>query len=169
MANQRILGLYPDPDKAAEAMNRLKHNGFPAEDLDIYTGSPFPEGTFGEHEPQHRLYVFPFAGAVIGFSLAMLVTIGTQISYPLITGGKPILSIPPMTIIAYEFTMLGAIIATVVGILFESRIPRRTLGVYDERITDGFIGIVVSCPAERGRAAEQSLRASGAVDIKTEA
>ena len=50
-----------------------------------------------------------------------------------------------MLIIAYELTMLGAVVATVVGIIFESRLPNLNLGAYDTGITEGYIGIVVEC------------------------
>ena len=43
-------------------MTKLKEDGFPVEDLDVYSGSPFPEGSFGEHEPEMRLYMFPLVG-----------------------------------------------------------------------------------------------------------
>lgn len=168
MANKKLLGLFQEPEQVADAMNQLKDNGFPVEDLDIYSGSPFPEGSFGEHEPETRLYMFPLVGALIGFTLGLLWTAGTQISYPLVTGGKPLLSIPPMTIIMYENTMLGAIIFTVLGVLFESRLPRRSLGLYDERITEGYIGVIVDCPDERAGQAESLLKEAGAEEIKQE-
>jgi len=168
MANKKLLGLFQEPEQVADAMNQLKDNGFPVEDLDIYSGSPFPEGSFGEHEPETRLYMFPLVGALIGFTLGLLWTAGTQISYPLVTGGKPLLSIPPMTIIMYENTMLGAIIFTVLGVLFESRLPRRSLGLYDERITEGYIGVIVDCPDERAGQAESLLKGAGAEEIKQE-
>ena len=163
-----LLGLFQDPQQAADAIAALRADGFPHEDMDVYTGSPFPEGTFGEYEASHRLYVFPLVGAMVGFAIGLLFTAGTQISYPLVTGGKPILSIPPMTIIMYEFTMLNAIIFTVLGILFESRLPRASLGLYDTRITEGYIGIIVSCPVERADAAATVLRNVGAEDVKRE-
>ena len=46
----------------------------------------------------------------------ILLTSMTQMAYPLVTGGKPILSLPPMAIVTYEGTMLGAILFTVLGI-----------------------------------------------------
>jgi hypothetical protein len=166
MANTQLLGLFEDPQNVADAMGELKGAGFDAQDLDIYSGSPFPEGSFGEHEAPHRLFMFPLVGALIGFSIGLLWTAGTQISYPLITGAKPILSIPPMTIIMYENTMLGAILFTVLGVLFESRLPKRDLGLYDDRITEGYIGLFVDCPEERAGAAETVLNSNGAEEIK---
>ena len=168
MANRKLMGLFQDPQKVADAVSSFKEGGFPAEDLDIYSGTPFPEGTFGEHEPAHRLYLFPLVGALIGFAIGMLYTSGTQIAYPLITGGKPILSIPPMTIIMYENTMLGAIIFTVLGVLFESRLPKRSLGLYDTRITEGYIGLVVDSPEGKVGDAERLLKSAGAEEIKFE-
>ena len=164
----KLLGLFQDPQQVADAMDELKKNEFPPQDLDIYSGSPFPEGTFGEHDPNHRLFMFPLVGALIGFSIGLLWTAGTQISYPLVTGGKPLLSIPPMTIIMYENTMLGAIIFTVLGVLFESRLPKRNLGLYDTRITEGYIGVLVECPEERLAQAEALLAKAGAEEIKKE-
>ena len=164
----KLLGLFQDPQQVADAMDELKKNEFPPQDLDIYSGSPFPEGTFGEHDPNHRLFMFPLVGALIGFSIGLMWTAGTQISYPIVTGGKPLLSIPPMTIIMYENTMLGAIIFTVLGVLFESRLPKRSLGLYDTRITEGYIGLVVDCPADRVAQAEKVLTTSGAEEVKKE-
>ena len=166
MANTKLMGLFQEPEQVASAMTQLKDDGFPAEDLDVYSGSPFPEGSFGEHEPETRLYMFPLVGALVGFAIGLLWTAGTQISYPLVTGGKPLLSIPPMTIIMYENTMLGAIIFTVLGVLFESRLPRRKLGLYDERITEGYIGVIVDCPEDRAAQAESLLTGAGAEEIK---
>lgn len=169
MARNRaaILGLFQDPNAAAEAISGLRNAGFPDRDVEIMTDTPYPEGTFGERPEPHRLYVFPFVGAFCGFAVGLLLTAGTQLSYPLVTGGKPILSVPPMVIIMYEGTMLGALIFTVIGILFESRLPRLGgVGLYDPRITEGYIGIHVSGPTERLGAAEEVLRRAGAVDIR---
>ena len=166
MAQTSILGLYDNPDSGADAMDGLHQAGFPPGDFDVLTGTPYPEGAFGEHVPQHRLFRFPIFGAMIGFTIAILVTAGTQLAYPLVTGGKPILAIPPMVIITYEMTMLGAVIMTVVGIIFESRLPNLQPGIYDPRITEGLIGVVVSCDESRVQEAEQVLRSTGALEIK---
>ena len=100
--------------------------------------------------------------------MALLLTIGTQISYPMVTGGKPILSIPAMAIVSYEGTMLGASLFTVIGIIFESRLPRSRLGLYDDRITAGFIGILIGCQEERITSVQQAMRKVGAEEIKLE-
>ena len=64
--------------------------------------------------------------------------------------------------------MLGAIIFTVLGVLFESRLPRKNMGLYDTRITEGYIGIIVDCPSEQAAEAETLLKNAGAEEIKKE-
>ena len=169
MAIRSVLGLFnkdDKEDKAADALDALRAAGFAENQCEVLTGTPYPEGTFGEAEPVHKLYRFPLMGAVSGFVVGLLLTAGTQIAYPVVTGGKPILSIPPMAIIMYEGTMLGAIIFTVLGIVFESRLPRLLMGAYDNSITEGAIGVAVTVDEERVGEAENVLREAGAEDLK---
>ena len=162
-----ILGLFQQPDPAADAMDGLKEAGFELGTFDVLTGTPYPEGAFGEHVPQHRLFRFPAFGAIIGFTLSIFLTAATQLAYPMVTGGKPILSIFAMLIIMYEMTMLAGVIATVIGIIFESRLPNLKPGVYDTRITEGWIGVVITFDDESKVAeAENVLNKAGALEIK---
>ena len=168
MAIRRLLAIFRNDQDAADATDALQGLGMSDGDFEILSGVPYPEGAFGERIKRLRIYVFPFIGAFLGLAVALLLTIGTQISYPVVTGGKPILSIPAMAIVSYEGTMLGAILFTVIGIIFESRLPRLKLGLYDDRITAGFIGILIGCPEERISGVQQAMRKVGAEEIKLE-
>jgi hypothetical protein len=64
--------------------------------------------------------------------------------------------------IIYEATLLGAIIVTVAGVIFESRLPDFGGDPYDERIAEGYVGILVRA---RGTSAEEVLKRCGAIDI----
>ncbi|MBI4202986.1 MAG: DUF3341 domain-containing protein [Chloroflexi bacterium] len=163
----QMLGLFKEEEAeaAANATEALERAGYSNEHFEVLTGSPYPEGAFGEREVKHKLYVFPFMGALLGLSVALLLTSATQMAYPLIVGGKPILSMPAMTIIAYEGTMLGAILFTVMGIFFESRLPNPSPGIYDPRITAGYIGITLTVSDDRVNAVDQLFRRAGAADV----
>ncbi len=164
--SKSVLGLYNDPNQAADAMDALKNAGFALGTFDVLTGTPYPEGAFGEHVPQHRLFRFPAFGAIIGFTLALFLTAATQIAYPLVTGGKPILSLFAMLVILYEMSMLSAVISTVVGIVIESRLPNVNPGVYDNRITEGLIGVVITTDDDMTDTAIDALNSAGAMEIK---
>jgi len=167
MMNKGGLALFGDHDDAVIAADRLKTFGI--DDFEILSGSPYPEGAFGERPSYHRLYAFPLVGAALGLSVAILITAGTQLAYPLVTGGKPILALPPMFIVSYEGTMLGAILFTILGVLFESRLPRPGgPGLYDPRITEGYVGIAISVPAEQVEQVTSLFNEANAADVKIE-
>ncbi|HEY7064808.1 MAG TPA: quinol:electron acceptor oxidoreductase subunit ActD [Chloroflexota bacterium] len=163
-ARTGLLGLYREPGEVARALDALRGLGLTGRDVEVLSGSPYPEGAFGEEPTRHRLYVFPFVGAACGFIVGLLVTIGTQISFPLVTGGKPILGIPPMINVMYEGTMLGAIIFTVLGVIFESRLPDWG-APYDPRISEGTLGIAVHAADQQAAGAARALRQAGAFEV----
>ena len=167
MAERRgVLGLFREAQAAADAVGRLKEMGFSSQEFEVLTGAPYPEGAFGEAKTEHHLFIFPLMGALSGFAGGLLLTIGTQLSFPMVVGGKPLLSIPPMAIIIYEGTLLGAILFTILGTLFESRLPSPKLRLYDERITRGFIGVLIHSTEAMFPQAERALREAGAVELK---
>ena len=78
------------------------------------------------------------------------------------------MSLPPMAVITYESTMLSAIIFTILGIIFESRLPRPKMGLYDTRITEGYIGVLVNVEEEQLPKVSALLTQAGAVDVVLE-
>ena len=168
MARRAILGLFQDANYAAEAGDALQRAGVDQQDYDFLTDAPYPEGAFGERPERHRLYVFPFLGALVGLTIGIMLTSMTQMAYPLVQGGKPILSLPPMAVVTYESTMLSAIIFTIIGIMFESRLPKLKMGLYDTRITEGYIGVLVNAEEEKLSEVSAILSQAGAVDVVRE-
>lgn len=160
-----LLGLYEEPEGAARALDALRAAGFAAPDVRVLSDVPYPEGAFGEEPERSRIHLFALAGAGMGFALGLLLTVGTQLSYPLVTGGKPLLSIPPMINVLFEATMFGTILAVVLGILFESRLPDLQQAPYDRRVDAGYLGVLVTAAGGRLDSVERALRAAGAVDV----
>ena len=165
MAIRPILGLYETADSAANAGDALKEANIDPRRVDFLTDAPYPEGAFGERHEPHRLYIFPLLGAIVGLTIGIMLTSMTQMAYPMVQGGKPILSLPPMAVVTYESTMLSAIIFTIIGIVFESRLPRAKLGLYDTRITEGYIGVLVNVDETQLSDVSGILTRAGAVDV----
>ncbi len=153
-----ILGIYDRGKKAAVCAGAILDKGLG----DVVTYSPVPDRALDQalHVTLSPVRLFVLIGGLLGCATGFIFPIYTVLDWPLITGGKPLLSIPPMTIIMYENTMLGAIIFTVLGVLFESRLPKLNLGLYDERITEGYIGITVTADPDRVGKAEESANGS---------
>lgn len=167
MARKSVLGLYEDPEGGANAIDGLHSAGFDSTQYDVLTGTPYPEGAFGERLPHHMVFRFPLFGALIGFTFGLLIAAGTQLAYPLVTGGKPLLALPAMFIVVFEMTILVAAIVTVIGVLFESRLPDFNFSAYDPRISEGLIGVAVNCEEDRLAEVNQIFQNTGAMEIKS--
>lgn len=73
---------------------------------------------------ESRLNFFTFTGAVLGLIAGFALTIYTSLSWPIQTSGKPIISLPPFIIIAFELTILFGAIASFLGFLILTGLPQ---------------------------------------------
>ena len=73
--------------------------------------------------PQSGVRFFALIGALTGVILGFAFTIFTAYHYPLITSGKPLVSIPPIIIIAFATTILIGSLITFIGFLFLAALP----------------------------------------------
>jgi hypothetical protein len=101
----------------------LIESGVPKENINTFT--PYPV-----HETEHLLddspspvRFFTGMGAIAGFVAGFAFTIYTVLSWPLITGGKEIVSVVAFIIIAYELTILFGGLTAFAGFLFLARLP----------------------------------------------
>jgi len=139
-----ILGIFSDVDSAGRGVEQLLRDGFAEGQITSLTSAPYPDGVLvkTEHRTRFRWLALlgGIAGAVAGFGLAA----GTAWVYPVQTGDKPIIALFPTAIIAYEFTMLFAIVGAVVGMFWEMGLPDLRRRPYDPAIAEGCIGISVA-------------------------
>ena len=162
-----VLGVFADIDGAVEAIGRLKAAGMKR----IVTFSPMPS-----HDLEHALHPTPspvrlftlvggLTGAATGFALPTL----TSLDWPLVTGGKPIISIPPMVIIAFELAILFGALSTVAGLFINARLPRaRSQVIYDPRFSAGHFGVFVSANGNAAQARD-IMTQSGATSVREKA
>ena len=96
---------------------------------DIETSTPYPSHhgikVIGDSPERAKSPVkwFTITGALTGLSAGFGLTIYSVIHWPLMTGGKPIISIPAFIVIAYELTILLGGILSFLGFVLLSRLP----------------------------------------------
>ena len=165
MATQAILGLFDDASAAADAGDALKSAGIPESDYNFLTDVPYPEGALGEGMERHRLYVWPLLGGLIGLIVSLVIGgFLTPMAVPMTIAEKPILAMPPLSVICYTGTLLGAILFTVVGVVMAIR-PNLRNPMSDDRISQGLIGLLVNAGAEQSGRVTEILNEAGAVDV----
>lgn len=160
-----LLALYHHVDAAAKTIRKLKEKGY--RDFTVYTPVPNVEiqQAMGHRVSPVRLWTLigGLTGCVSGFAL----TLWMSYDWPIVVGGKPIGSVIPYVVIAFELTILFGAGATILGLLFHSYKAKQR-GAYDGSCTDDRIGIFVPCPVERRSVVEELLKTSGAEEVRVE-
>jgi hypothetical protein len=155
-----VYGLYDHPVAAQRAFNALQRAGINSREITVMSTEPFEAFDFARRD--HSLILFRLAaiGGVLGLIVGVLLTVGTERAWPLVTGGMPIVAWWPNLIVIFELTMLGAILTTVISLLVAGRLPTWKRSIYDPAVSDGkiLVGVHVSGDAEPIRRALDSAQ-----------
>lgn len=168
MGATRVLGVFQHVDTATRAIRALRARGVRS----IATYSPVPleefeEALTGHGLPRSPVRLFTLVGALTGTTSGFALTIWSALKWNLITGGKPVVSIPPFVVIAFEMTILLGGLCTLLGLLVTARLPSlRGSPLYDPRFSVDRFGVEVACDGAERRAIEDLLRGAGAEEVR---
>tara|TARA_B000000437_G_scaffold9944_1_gene8318 strand:- start:87 stop:440 length:354 start_codon:yes stop_codon:yes gene_type:complete len=111
--------------------------------------------------------VWTLVGALTGTSTAFAFTSWTSVEWPLVVGGKPIISIPAFIPIVFEMSVLFGALATVIGLFILSKLPNvKPAVVYDPEFTAGRYGVYVEADASRLEEARAIMNAEEPVELR---
>ena len=166
-SHRGILASYDYLDSAVEAIGALRRAGFKKRSITAY--APVPEHdlehAMGYHQSPVR--VFALVGALTGTATGFALAIFTSMDWPLVTGGKPIVSIPAFVVIAFELTILFGALSTVIGLFINTRLPHlRPLVVYDPQFSAGRFGVHVEPPPDRMEEARSILSSQEPAELR---
>lgn len=137
-----VRGIYKNLDQFHETLSRVDDRGFHIEE--VY--SPIPT------EPVEQVYqvgpsrvrFFTLIGASLGAGGGFTLAAWSSVKWGLITGGKPIVSVPPFLVVGFVFALLVGALATVSGLLSLSGLFGYRDPLYDDRFSNDHFGIVIS-------------------------
>lgn len=160
-----LLASYEYLDSTVDAIEQLKKAGFKG----VKAYSPYPD-----HHIEHALgydqspvRVWTFVGAFTGAATGFAFTTWTSMDWPLVVGGKPIVSIPAYIIIAFELTVLFGALSTLIGLFILSRLPDlRPAVVYDPEFTAGRYGVYVEADGSRLDEARKILKGQEPIELR---
>jgi hypothetical protein len=165
-----IVGLFEGVETAARAGRALKELSLPAGSVTTISAVPLPDGAVVTDPTPIRFPRIVIAGWFVGAAAGLGLTLATYMLYPLVTGGKTIVSVPPTLIITYEVAMLGALLGTLfaggreMGLL---RFPPRM--IHDPRIHDGKIALCARVEGdEQARRTIEAMREAGGTEVRAE-
>lgn len=164
MSTTTILGVFTSGRDAARAVETIRK-------ADLGTVATYsPTANHALLDTQSRgpspVRLFTLAGGLIGGAIGIAGPVYTMVAWPLIVGGKPIISIPPLVIISFELAMLGAALGGLLGFLAMSGLPRvRATILTHQRFTDDRFGVLVTCPDKHHPAVRTHLERAGAEEV----
>lgn len=142
MADNQIR-VFNSRHEVVAALHELEREGVPSSSITVMSSEPLHLEPL--HPPKTRITGFAIAGGFVGAAFAILLTVLTSRRVGLVTGGMPIVSPWAFGIIVFELTALGAILATLVRMIFEARLLRHSsLGEYGEAVAAGRIVLSVT-------------------------
>lgn len=162
-----ILASFVHIDAAVDAIRALRAMGL--RDLVVYSPAPNHEI---EEALSHRVSpvrLFTLIGGLSGCTAGFAMTIWMSYDWPVVVGGKPIASIPPYVVIAFELTILMGALITVAAVALFSVLMDKHGVAYDPRFSDDQIGIFVPVTPDQRGTVEQLLQSAGAVEVRNEA
>jgi hypothetical protein len=157
-----VLCSEPDSEKA---VNALLSAGVPRRDIVVISSQPLEQYRFADTE-KVRMPWLVAGGAILGGTAGFLLASLTQKSYPIHTGGMPVVTFWTDGIITYELAMLGAILTTSVVFLLAAPLLSRNRLPYDPQVSKGkvMVGTNSVPDALRNKIAEM-LKAIGEVRL----
>lgn len=159
------LGVYDGVDAAARTIERLRAAGMKR--MTVFSPVPSHELEHALHAGESPVRLFTLVGGLTGAATGFAFPTWTSLDWPLVTGGKPIISIPAWVIIAFELTILFGALSTVAGLFISARLPqRRLLQVYDPAFSSDRFGVLVMPPHGRETEVRDIMRENGAAEIR---
>ncbi len=158
------LMLFPEDrlDEVAEALSRLREHGYSHDDISVISGVPLSERVLGRPMAWTSIGKIGIAGAILGFIIALVLTLGTPLLYGLRVGGQPIFAIPTTIVVLFELTMLGLLLSTFLGVSVEMITPSFGPKGYHPDVNAGKVGILFNADKKLDANLEQSLIELGA-------
>ena len=160
-----ILASYEYLDSTVDTIEGLRKAGF--EEIKAYT--PYPD-----HHIEHALgygqspvRVWTLVGGLTGAATGLAFTTWTSIDWPLVVGGKPIVSIPAFVPIIFELTVLFGALSTLIGLAVLARIPNlKPAVVYDPEFSAGRYGVYVQASSDRLEDARRIMNDQEPVELR---
>lgn len=124
-----LLAEFDSAERLLDATRAMHARGYKR--LDAFTPYPVPElpALLGWHE--RKVPAAMLIGGVCGALLALAMQAATNLDFPLWIGGRPLIALPAFVLIAFELTVLGAVLSGIVTFFVANRLPRLHHPIFD--------------------------------------
>ena len=163
-----VMGVFYYVDDAESLIRALRQSGH--RNLGVFSPVPYHAIEKALEQGPSLVRWVTFSGGLLGITAGFSLCIYSVVSWPLVVGGKELISIPPFVVIGYECMILLAALSNLIGMLALGRLPQfKARAPYDPRFSEDRIGIWVACSGEAAERVEEMMRGHGAEEVKVHA
>jgi len=163
----QLTGIFEDRSALADAVRSLHTAG--VRNITVLSPIPCPEIYKQLAHPESPVRFFTLCGGIVGIVIGLALTIGASLQYPMITGGKPIVSLPAFFVIVFELAILCGALATIVGLFWKIRRPTLELASdYDPQFSVDRFGVRVLCAETEREAVAEIFGRTGVAEVRDE-
>ena len=167
-AHRGVMGVFTYVDDAEAAIRALRQAGH--RDLSVFSPVPYHELEAAQGQRPSAVRWICLAGGIAGISGGLALCIGSVLQWPLVTGGKELVSLPPFMIIGYESMILLGGLFNLLGLLLLARLPQRASPApYDPRFSEDRIGVWIPGAGDDMKRAGALLEGHGADEVRIHA
>ncbi len=159
-----LMALFDDVPELTGGIEAMLSSGH--EKLEVLSPIPLPELHDLLPLPPSRVRIFTLIGCIFGAVAGMAFQIVTALQWPLMTGGKPIVSIPAFLVIGFEMTLLFGALATGAGLLLTAKLPRISKGCYHEGCSQSDYALLIWHGETDYSSIETLLKEAGAREVR---
>jgi hypothetical protein len=124
-----LLAEFDSAERLLDAARAMRARGYKR--LDAFTPYPLPELPNLLGWQDRKVPAAMLLGGAGGALFALAMQAATNIDFPLWVGGRPLIALPAFMLIAFELTVLGAILSGVVTFFVANRLPRLHHPIFD--------------------------------------
>jgi hypothetical protein len=156
--------VFAHLDTATHAIETLRKNGYP---LTVYSPTPRHELEEAMDPPESAVRIYTLMGTFTGTATGAALAIWMSLDWPLIVGGKEIVSLPAFSVIMFELTILLGALSTVAGLFITSRLPRvgRAEALYHPSFSGGRFGVFAHVGTDRFDQVRTIMTESGSEEV----
>lgn len=163
-ANTGVLGVFAHLDTMTEAIERLRAAGYR---LTTYSPTPRHEVEEALDVRESAVRIYTLTGAFTGTAAGTALATWMSLDWPLIVGGKEIVSLPAFSVIMFELTILIGALSTIAGLFITGGLPKvgRQEALYHPSFTAGHFGVFAHVPPEGFDAVRGIMIESGSEEV----
>ncbi len=140
----KVMAIFSSHEHFLKSVRKVYEAGYHV--VEAFSPLKIKEVSDILHKPKSPVRLWTLFGAILGIVCGYTLAIATANTNKLIVGGKPPTAPIPYTIVGFEMLILFGTLATLIGLLYHSRLYKKRIHpYYDPRFSKDKYGILIAC------------------------